>query len=199
MARTRTSDPGRDSALHYAAASRQRHAKRLVYAGFRLVVLALTAVHGAGPTAAAAPQQTVPHGPRESAAPCAACQVLSISPEQVSLIPESLNGLSALVRLTAGDAAGSWKDVLQTIRRRGGRPGVHILGVPGPEDPALSGFGDVLVIEVGSGDADQIAFGLKRSLTAARGGNTRAMLQIAGDPDVISALRERGLASYVDS
>src|SRR5438045_3916777 len=154
MARTRTSDPGTGSALHYAAASRQRHAKRLVYAGCRLLVLALPMIHVVGPTAAAA-QQSVPQTPRESAAPCAACQVLSISPDQMTLIPASLNGLGVLVRLTPAEARGSWKDVLQTIRRRGGRPGVQIVGVPAPDDPALSGFGNVLVIEVGSGDADQ--------------------------------------------
>jgi hypothetical protein len=130
--------------------------------------------------------------------PCVTCQELSLTADQAGLIPAALKGTRVLVRVTAADRATAWTRAIETIRSRGGLPGVHVVGVPAPEDPAVSGFGDQLLIEVAPGDPDQLAFGLKRALTAARGRSARATLLIAADAGLVNALRDRGLASYVD-
>ena len=76
MARTRNSDPGRANALHYAATQWQRHAKRLVYAYL-----------GLGAWGWGVGLGTVYAQVREPA-PCVACQVLSLSPAQIPLLPD---------------------------------------------------------------------------------------------------------------
>src|SRR5205085_645515 len=78
MARTRNSDPGRVSALHYATTPRQRHAKPLVYA--YLLLPWLGAWCGGGGLGTLYAQEQVP---------CVACQVLSILPQQADLVPET--------------------------------------------------------------------------------------------------------------
>src|SRR5436309_16091588 len=111
MARTRTSDPGRVSALHYAATQWQRHAKRLVYAYLLLLGLRVGGM-GTGTVHAQDRQST--------AVPCAACQVLSLRPEQVvELLPDRLSSARVLVRVPAGAAAGEWSPALGELRRLG--------------------------------------------------------------------------------
>src|SRR5262245_4319343 len=171
MARTRTSDP---------AYQKQRHAKPLVYAC--LLVL------WAGLTLAAPPDP----------APCVACQVLSVSPDQVGTLPASLSGLSVAIRV-APETSGGWSPALQALAGRGAIGGLHVVGVPGDRDPRLEGAFDLLIVEpTEPGDADQLAFALKRVMAAARGQRPRARLLVAAPAALADALRARGLAPYID-
>jgi hypothetical protein len=136
--------------------------------------------------------------PVQTAAPCLPCQVLSVTADQISLLPPALNGARILVRLTADDRLTAASEAIQTIRRRGGRPGVHAIGVPAADSPVLAGFGDLLVIEVSDGDFDRLAFDLKRALSAARGASPQSTLLVAGDARVLGALRDRALGPYAD-
>src|SRR6266511_218050 len=184
MARTRNSDPGRVTALHYAATPRQRHAKRLVYAYFCALWL------GAGIA-----QAQERNGP---GVPCVACQTLSVAPSQVASFPDRLSGARVLLRIGPGANVADWSSPLQELRRRGGSAGLHLTGIPAEDDPALAGEGDTLVVEVGAGDPDRLAFDLKRALTVARGRRPAATLLIAAPPEVATALRARGIDSYID-
>src|SRR5688572_23678393 len=143
MARTRNFDPGRIRTLHYASTPGRRHAKRLVYAscvtlGLTLAcqegTLASLAVgQGAGGLASLAVGQRAgglaslavgqgaerPVGQRTGAVPCATCQVLSLTPDQIPLAPEALPGTRLAVRVQPGD--GRWPAALQVLRQRGAR------------------------------------------------------------------------------
>lgn len=194
MARTRTSDPGRVEALHYAATPRQRHAKRLVYVYFAILGLG---VAGRDSGLAWADGQTA--APGQEGAPCAACQSFSLTPTQLSALPEQLAGTRVLVRLAPGTNASDWTGAFLEIRRRGGMPGVHLTGAPEENDPALDAGGDTLVAEVADADPDRLAFDLKRALTLARGRHAASTLAIAATPGTLEALRQRGMGSYVDT
>src|SRR3954470_22023197 len=111
MARTRNLDPGRDHALHYAFTRWRRHAKRLVYAYWLLVGLDAICP-GAGFAARLAYAQ-----PSDQAAvPCAACQVLSVTPGQVTDLPARLDGVRIVVRVQPG--AADWR-AIDALRARG--------------------------------------------------------------------------------
>src|SRR6266850_7063511 len=182
MARTRKSDPGRVYALHYAATSWQRHAKPLVYAHsmfarcrqgsdsrsqrpFGLTAIGLAILLGtclSGPAGAQVPDAT--------AVPCVACQVLSVTAEQVAILPEHLGGTRMLVRIAPATPTVVWTSALTELRRRGARAGVHLTDVPSENDSALAAPVDELAIDVPSaGDPDRLAFDLKRALSRARG------------------------------
>ena len=191
MARTRNSDPGREVALHYAATPRQRHAKRRVYAYFLLMGLG-AGYSGLGLGAAAA--QDRPPG----AAPCVACQSLSILPPQAGSLPDRLPGTRVLLRVAPATAAGEWPAALEALRRREAVPGLHLTGIPLEDDPLLAAGVDSFVFEVIAGDADRQAFELKRGLSLVRGRRPAASLLIAAAPEVTVALRARGLDSYAD-
>src|SRR5258708_21914165 len=201
MARTRNSDPGRVKTLHYAATPRQRHAKRLVYAYFARLrgVAASAGQSGLMAIALAAVSAGVAAQPEGAASsvPCVACQALSALPAQVCSFQEELAGAPVLIRLSPGTSAAEWLAPLQEIRRRGGQPGLHLTGVPGAADPALEANVDTVVVEVGAGNPDRLAFDLKRALTLVRGRRPSATLLIAGPPDVTAALLQRGMGSYV--
>jgi len=66
-----------------------------------LGVLALLAAVGSGVVGAA--QVTDVPG-----IPCVACQALSVTPEQVAVIPEHLNGARVLVRVATGTPEPDW-------------------------------------------------------------------------------------------
>src|SRR5229473_2191756 len=202
MARTRNSDPGRVKTLYYAATPRQRHAKRLVYAYFARLrgVAAAAGQCGLMAMALAAASAGVAAQPEGAASnvPCVACQALSALPAQVFSFPEELAAAPVLVRLPPGTSAVEWLAPLQEIRRRGGQPGLHLTGVPEADDPALEADVATMVVEVGAGNPDRLAFDLKRALTFVRGRRPSATLLIAGPPDVTAALVQRGMDSYVD-
>src|SRR4029450_13086979 len=135
VARTRTSDPGRVEALHYAAAPRQRHAKRLVYVYFAILGLAV-AGPGGGPAWAEGRGSARPaQGP--GSVPCLACQSFSMGPDQGAALPDQLAAQKGLARLAPGTSGAAWTGALAEIRRRGGLPGVHLTGVPEEADPVL--------------------------------------------------------------
>jgi hypothetical protein len=186
MARTRTSDPGRVEALHYAATPGQRHAKRLVYAYLWLIGLRAVGLE-------AASQVRLP-----DASPCVACQAFSLTPTQVPELPDRLAGTRVLLRLAPGATAAEWSPALQELRRRGGAAGLHVTGIPADEDPALAADADILLVEVGAGDPDRRAFDLKRALTLVRGRRPATTLLIAAAPETAAALRQRGMDPYVD-
>jgi hypothetical protein len=197
MARTRTSDPGRVEALHYAATPRRRHAKRLVYVYFAFLVLSAADRAGGLAWAEARGSQTPAQG--RDAAPCAACQFLSLAPDQIPALPDQLAGTRVLLRLSPGTSAPEWAAALLEIRRRGGVPGVHLTGVPGDDDPAIDAGGDTLIVDVAGENPDRLAFELKRALTLARGRHPAMTLAIAAAPGTAEALRQRGIASYIDA
>jgi hypothetical protein len=130
------------------------------------------------------------------AVPCAACHVLSLTPEQIAVMPERLDAARMVVRVTAG--TNDWVAALASLRARGARAGVHVIGVPADGDPVLAVAADVLIIEPGPAEADRLAFDLKRVLAEARGLRTSMPLVVAAPAAQVAALRERGLAPYVD-
>src|SRR5215203_1304611 len=138
MARTRNLDPGRVPALHYAFTRWRRHAKRLVYAYFVLAGLGQDGI-------LAGDELPPPVVRQEPAAPCAACQVLSLTPGQAADLPASLEGARLLVRVNAGAPEPEWAAAFERLRGRGARVGLHVLGVPADADPLLSRDADLLV------------------------------------------------------
>ena len=98
-----------------------------------------------------------------------ACQVLSVTPTQVPEFPDRLAGTRVCVRAGAGGDRRRVVPALQELRRRGGAAGLHLTGIPADDDPALAAGADALVVEVGAGDPDRLAFDLKRALTLVRG------------------------------
>jgi hypothetical protein len=188
MARTRTSDPGRVAALHYAATPRQRHAKRLVYASFLLAGL----VAGGWGTRLGAQE------PNSPGVPCVACQALSVASDDVSQLPDRLSGTRMLLRVAPGMPAGEGTSAIEALRRRGAVPGLHLTGIPAEDDPLLAAGVDTFLFDVAAGDADRQAFDLKRALSLVRGRRPSAVLMIAASSGVSAALRERGLDSYAD-
>ncbi|HET7617030.1 MAG TPA: hypothetical protein VFK20_00870 [Vicinamibacterales bacterium] len=136
---------------------------------------------------------------RAQPAPCAACAVLVLSPAQAGDAPERLDGLRLLLRVEASAPASEWADAFQSLRRRGGRVGFDVVGVPDSSSPLLTAGGDALVLEPGHGDPDTIALALQRAFVQARGASTATTLVLAGGPDVIDALNARGLDAYVDA
>ena len=190
MARTRNLDPGRVPALHYAFTRWRRHAKRLVYAYFVLVGLSPEPI-------LAAPGATSPAA-RQTGVPCAACQILSLTPGQEADLPVRLEGARLLLRLNAGAPEAEWAGALARLRARGARVGLHVIGVPADGDAMLSQAGELLVIEPGPAEPDQLAFDLKKVLAAARGRSTGAALMLATTPEQAAALQERGLTPYAD-
>jgi hypothetical protein len=128
--------------------------------------------------------------------PCAACQVLSITPDQVAVMPARLDAARIVVRVAPG--SGAWAAALRALRQRGARAGLHVIGVPADGDPVLGAETDVLVVEPGPAEPDRLAFDLKRILAAARGLRPATPIVVAAPPSQTAALRERGLAPYVD-
>src|SRR3954466_3295358 len=194
MARTRNFDPGRDRALHYASTRWQRHAKRLVYA--YLIAASLPVGLGAVGQGRVA---SLPVGQGAEGAPCVACQALSITPAQIAVLPLALNGARVVVRVAPGTPASTWSGALAEIRALGGRAGLHVTAIPAEEDPLLAADADTFVIETEGSDVDRVVFELKRALAAARGKRPAASLLIAAAPEVIAALRERGVAPYASA
>src|SRR4029450_5918256 len=94
VARTRTSDPGRVEALHYAAAPRQRHAKRLVYVYF--AILGLSVAGPGGGRAGAAGREFARPAQAPASVPCLECQSFSLGPDQVSALPDQLAATKVL-------------------------------------------------------------------------------------------------------
>ena len=122
--------------------------------------------------------------------------MLSLTPDQVSLMPERLEATRMVVRIAAG--AGGWQASLEMLRGRGARSGLYLVGVPADGDPVLGAEADTLIVEPGDAEADRVAFDLKRILSEARGRRPETKLLIAAPDDQATALRERGLAPYVD-
>ena len=133
------------------------------------------------------------------APPCAACTVLSLTPSQVPVEPERLNGTRLLLRLEAGADRGDWSVVLEDLRRRGARVGLHVVGVPTDADPVLRASGDALLIEVHGGNADQLTYGLKRAFVTARGANENTTLVMATDAALLTSLLRQDIGAYVDA
>src|SRR4051812_8384412 len=138
-------------------------------------------------------------GQRTEGAPCVACQALSITPAQIAVLPRALNGALVVVRVAPGTAASTWSVALAEIRALGGRGGLHVTAILAEEDPLLAADADTFVIEAEGSDVDRVAFELKRALAAARGKRPAASLLVAAAPDVIAALRERGVAPYASA
>jgi hypothetical protein len=124
---------------------------------------------------------------------------LSLAPDQIPALPDQLAGTRVLLRLAPGTTGPEWAAALLQIRRRGGVPGVHLTGVPGDDDPAIDAGGDSLILDVAGEDPDRLAFELKRALTLARGRHAAMTLAIAAAPGLAEALRQRGIASYIDT
>ena len=125
--------------------------------------------------------------------------VLSLTPAQAIAAPDHLNGTRLLLRVEAGANRGEWSAALDDLRRRGARVGFHVIGVPADPDPVLAAAGDALLIEVRGGDADQLAFGLKRALTTARGAKGTTTLVVAANPALLTSLLRKDLGAYIDA
>jgi len=198
MARTRNLDPGRDPALHYAFTFRKRHAKRLVYALF--LIASLLVGQGAGAVAplpvggGAEAVASLPVGQGQGV-PCVACQALSVDAGEIAALPSALKGGTVLLRDPPADRVDG---LLAGLRGRGGRVGLHLTRVPGPDDPRLAADVALLVIDAVDGDLEPLVFSLKQALAAARGFRPAVRLLVTANQDRASALRDRGLAPYVD-
>ena len=155
----------------------------------------MAAPAGQGTAAPAGQGTAAPVGP--SAGPCAACQVLSVTPGQVGALPARLDGARVVLRVAPG--ADGWQSALETLRARGARAGLHVPGTPLEGDRLLAADADLLIVEAGPGDLDQQAFELKRALSEARGRRPGMRLIVAVPNDRAAALRERGLAPYADA
>ena len=134
----------------------------------------------------------------ETTVPCAACQALSLAADQMALSIGALNGARLVIRVTPGETYASSASAMEDIRARGGRPGLHFVGIPPADDPLLGAPADLMVIETGSGDPERLMFDLKRALAAARGRNAHATLFLAAPSSVSTELQQRGLGPYID-
>jgi hypothetical protein len=132
------------------------------------------------------------------AAPCLDCQAFSALPDQLGLLPAQLQGTRVLVRVSTTTPTDAIGPAIAEVARRGGRPGLHIVGIPGDADPALEADADLAVIEVPAGDPEQQAFALKQALTRARGQHPGSRLLLAGSTDTVKALKARGIDPYID-
>jgi hypothetical protein len=132
------------------------------------------------------------------AVPCAGCAIISLTPSQALVAPEQLNHARLLLRVAAGDDPSTWRPAYDDLRRRGGRVGFHLTGIPSEADPVLLAGGDVLMIEVRTGNPDEVAYALKGALARARGQNDKTTLAVAADRGLFTALLEKDLAAYVD-
>jgi hypothetical protein len=138
-------------------------------------------------------------GPDSAGVPCVACQAFSVAPDQVAALPDRLEGVRMLVRIAPETTATAWTAAVTELRRRGGRAGVHVTGIPSDGDRVLSDPGDELVIDVPAGeDPDRLAFDLKRALSRARGERPGARLIVAADAETRDALDARGIRTYAD-
>src|SRR4030095_13830696 len=120
MARTRTSDQ----------TLCRHHAKLLVYA-------CLLAFGFTRPAAADRRGQ--------EPVPCATCQVLSVTADQVGDLPTALAGVRIVVR-TSPRARG-WQSAWAAFSRRGATTGLHGPGVPGEHDPLLDTPVPLVILE----------------------------------------------------
>src|SRR5215471_7402064 len=195
MARTRTSDQ---------TLSRQ-HAKPLVYACLVTLMAWLGAAAGPGAEGlemgpGPGTKRPLPNSQAPSpwpSVPCVSCQVLSVTPDQVSALPGSLAGVRIVVRTGGADR---WDAAVASVAERGARAGLHVTGVPDDRDPLLAAAVDLLILEpADAAGADVLAFDLKRALSAARGRHPAAALWVAVPPAVERELRARGVAPYVDA
>src|SRR5437867_283838 len=125
MARTRTSTSDWESASHRARAVARRYGKPLLY-----IYLLGVGVGGW--------VRGVHAGQPDAAAPCVACQILSLPPEQADALPPALGGLRIVARVAPGGAAPRVSSVLDAVRRRGGVGGLHVTAVPDEADPLLA-------------------------------------------------------------
>jgi hypothetical protein len=75
---------------------------------------------------------------------------------------------------------------------------LHVLGIPEQQHPLLAADVDLFVFEPSTGELDRIAFDLKRALADVRGRHPQTTLAVAAAPGMARALRDRGLASYLD-
>jgi hypothetical protein len=135
---------------------------------------------------------------RAQSAPCAACAVFVLTPAQAADAPERLDGLRLLLRIDASAPESDWADAFAALRRRGGRVGFDVVGVPDSSSPLLTAGGDALVLEPDDADPDTIALALQRAFVRARGASTDTTLVLAAKPDVIDAMIARGIDAYVD-
>jgi hypothetical protein len=165
---------------------------------FCLLVLT-TAALSAGPPAWAATPQTVL---RSVHPPCATCIVVSVTPEQVVVLPPELHGLEILVAVAATDSdMGEIPGLLDTIVRRGGHPGILLRGLP-PE-ASLSNLSLVptiiLDVRASSLPLETLVFELRKHLTALRAA-ARGPLKLGVEPPEVlaGALQEQMAAGYWD-
>src|SRR4051812_35655270 len=201
MARTRTLQPARARALHYAAIRKQRHAKPVVYACSHFLVRVALLVCATAPGAMAQPR---------ASAPCLACQAFSAEPQQIGLLPARLQGTRVLVRVAPAAAPETVAAAIAEIARRGGKPGLHVTGIPTegaamltpdvnrPGLPGALDMLDVFIIDVPAGDPDQQAFALKHVLTRVRGAPPSMRLMTAATAATLDSLNARGLGPYID-
>jgi hypothetical protein len=127
-------------------------------------------------------------------APCVACQVLSVRPAQVDLMPAHLTGVTVAIRVSPGEDAAA----VPELARRGALTAIHVTAVPAESDPVLAADATLFVIEPGAADPDQLAFALKRALAAARGRHPQMRLLVAVSPQVEAGLRAREVEAYLD-
>src|SRR5436305_12347178 len=71
-------------------------------------------------------------------APCAPCLRISILAGQILLIPHRLEGAHVLIRVPAGTAPDVWAPALAALQEHGARAGLHVVGLPAPDDAVLT-------------------------------------------------------------
>ena len=154
---------------------------------------------------AAALAAFLPPGPAGAAlpgapAPCASCVVVALQPAQVAWLPDRLDGLELLVRVSP--AAPDPEAALRGIASKGGTPGLIVEGLPKPESirPWLHGVTTV-VADLASQplDADRLTFDLKRWAIGVRAaGGVRLRIGLRASTSIHQALLARGVEPYLD-
>ncbi|MEO7273991.1 MAG: hypothetical protein ABI211_18490, partial [Vicinamibacterales bacterium] len=128
------------------------------------VLLVLTIAAGGPPIVSAQPRSGSVARP-----PCATCLAIAVLPEQLVLLPDSLNGLEILVDAAAQGSG--LAGVIEGITRRGGRGGVVLHGLDPLNAADLSGASTALLdIRDAAPSFDALVFALRTLSTSIKAG-----------------------------
>ena len=137
----------------------------------------------------------------QTSAPCAPCAAVVVDPADRERLPPALPALDVLVRVRPGEEARA-QGILESIRERGGKPGLLIDGLPVGDPVTIAPAPiDTLVVRlhVASGELVAVAFDLKTRLTAVRAAlPSEVRIGLAAPETTLRDLLAHDLAPYLD-